>query len=113
MLMDMYVFDVFACVYVCGCVYMCGVWVCTCVVCGCVHVWCVGVYMCGVWVCTCVMCGVWVCIRVVCGYVHICMLHCQVKQLDWVELVWPRNLKDQQTDPTNDVTKMMYPKVQK
>ena len=72
-------------------VYMC-VGVCTCVVCGCVRVWCVGVY---VW---CV--GVY-------------MLHCQVKQLDWVELVWPRNLKDQQTDPTNDITKMMYPKVQK
>ena len=36
-----------------------------------------------------------------------------VRQLDWVELVWPKNLKDQQTDPTNDITKMMYPKVQK
>lgn len=37
----------------------------------------------------------------------------QVSQLDWVETVWPRELREAQTDPTNDLHKMMYPKVQK
>ena len=37
----------------------------------------------------------------------------QVRQLDWVEQVWPVHLKSQQTSPTNDLSKMMYPKVQK
>ena len=37
----------------------------------------------------------------------------QVRQLDWVEQVWPLELKEKQTNPTNDLNKMMYPKVQK
>ena len=37
----------------------------------------------------------------------------QVRQLDWVEQVWPLHLKILQTNPTNDLNKMMYPKVQK
>ena len=37
----------------------------------------------------------------------------QVRQLDWVEQVWPADLKNLQTSPTNDLNKMMYPKVQK
>lgn len=36
-----------------------------------------------------------------------------VRQLDWVEGAWPRDLKQAQTDPTNDMRRMMYPKVQK
>ena len=37
----------------------------------------------------------------------------QVSRLDWVDAVWPRELRDAQTDPTNDLRRMMYPKVQK
>lgn len=37
----------------------------------------------------------------------------QVRELDWVEQVWPKELKLLQTNPTNDLKKMMYPKVQK
>ncbi|XP_048482218.1 jmjC domain-containing histone demethylation protein 1 isoform X3 [Plutella xylostella] len=36
-----------------------------------------------------------------------------VRQIDWVEVVWPRHLKDQQTESTNALDDMMYPKVQK
>ncbi|XP_026755018.1 jmjC domain-containing histone demethylation protein 1 isoform X2 [Galleria mellonella] len=36
-----------------------------------------------------------------------------VRQVDWVETVWPRHLKDQQTESTNALDDMMYPKVQK
>jgi len=36
-----------------------------------------------------------------------------VKELDWVEKAWPIDLKIQQSNPTNDLNKMMYPKVQK
>ncbi len=36
-----------------------------------------------------------------------------VRQLDWVEGAWPHELKQAQTDPTNDMRRMMYPKVQK
>ncbi|CAG4932677.1 unnamed protein product [Colias eurytheme] len=36
-----------------------------------------------------------------------------VRMIDWVETVWPRHLKDQQTESTNALDDMMYPKVQK
>ncbi len=37
----------------------------------------------------------------------------QVRELDWVEGVWPKEMKEAQSDPTNDMRRMMYPKVQK
>lgn len=36
-----------------------------------------------------------------------------VKHLDWVDLVWPKFLKQSQTESTNTIDKMKYPKVQK
>ncbi|XP_042220286.1 uncharacterized protein LOC121865035 isoform X3 [Homarus americanus] len=36
-----------------------------------------------------------------------------VRQIDWVERVWPRHLKEAQTEATNVLEDMMYPKVQK
>lgn len=36
-----------------------------------------------------------------------------VKLLDWVDLVWPKFLKQSQIDSTNTIDKMKYPKVQK
>ncbi len=36
-----------------------------------------------------------------------------VRQVDWVDNVWPRHLKEQQTEGTNDLREMHYPKVQK
>lgn len=36
-----------------------------------------------------------------------------VRLMDWVDLVWPKFLKQSQTESTNTITKMMYPKVQK
>ena len=36
-----------------------------------------------------------------------------VRQIDWVDNVWPRHLKEDQEDGTNDMHRMMYPKVQK
>ncbi|XP_052738822.1 jmjC domain-containing histone demethylation protein 1 isoform X2 [Bicyclus anynana] len=36
-----------------------------------------------------------------------------VRLIDWVDSVWPRHLKDQQTESTNALDDMMYPKVQK
>ncbi|KAK7087382.1 hypothetical protein V1264_021442 [Littorina saxatilis] len=36
-----------------------------------------------------------------------------VRQIDWVDRVWPRHLKDCQTEATNIIDKMKYPKVQK
>ena len=36
-----------------------------------------------------------------------------VRQIDWTDNVWPRHLKDQQTEGTNDMRSMFYPKVQK
>lgn len=36
-----------------------------------------------------------------------------VKLLDWVDLAWPRFLKQSQTESTNTINKMKYPKVQK
>ncbi|XP_035709245.1 jmjC domain-containing histone demethylation protein 1 isoform X2 [Folsomia candida] len=36
-----------------------------------------------------------------------------VRQLDWVDRVWPRHLKNMQTESTNVMDEMMYPKVQK
>ncbi|KAL1123648.1 hypothetical protein AAG570_002724 [Ranatra chinensis] len=36
-----------------------------------------------------------------------------VRQVDWVDCVWPRHLKDAQTESTNAIDEMMYPKVQK
>ncbi|GJQ78058.1 hypothetical protein Trydic_g2401 [Trypoxylus dichotomus] len=36
-----------------------------------------------------------------------------VRQLDWVDCVWPRHLKDSQTEATNVLEDMKYPKVQK
>lgn len=36
-----------------------------------------------------------------------------VKLLDWVDLVWPKFLKESQIESTNTIDKMKYPKVQK
>lgn len=36
-----------------------------------------------------------------------------VKQMDWVDLVWPRHLKKLQKEGTNALHEMKYPKVQK
>lgn len=36
-----------------------------------------------------------------------------VKNLDWVDLVWPKSLKESQTEGTNSIDQMKYPKVQK
>ncbi|XP_013144915.1 PREDICTED: jmjC domain-containing histone demethylation protein 1 isoform X2 [Papilio polytes] len=36
-----------------------------------------------------------------------------VRLIDWVDTVWPRHLKDLQTESTNALDDMMYPKVQK
>ena len=36
-----------------------------------------------------------------------------VRQLDWTNHVWPRHLKEQQCEGTNDLREMWYPKVQK
>lgn len=37
----------------------------------------------------------------------------QVRELDWVDCVWPKHLKESQTESTNVIDDMMYPKVQK
>lgn len=36
-----------------------------------------------------------------------------IKQLDWVNCIWPQYLKLQQTESTNSIGDMKYPKVQK
>ncbi|RWS24845.1 lysine-specific demethylase 2A-like protein [Leptotrombidium deliense] len=36
-----------------------------------------------------------------------------VRQVDWVDWVWPKHLKHQQTESTNSIDDMKYPKVQK
>ncbi|KAK3085173.1 hypothetical protein FSP39_025494 [Pinctada imbricata] len=36
-----------------------------------------------------------------------------VRQIDWVDTVWPRHLKECQTESTNIIERMKYPKVQK
>ncbi|XP_031621168.1 jmjC domain-containing histone demethylation protein 1 [Contarinia nasturtii] len=36
-----------------------------------------------------------------------------VRNLDWVDVVWPRQLKEAQVDATNSLDGMMYPKVKK
>lgn len=36
-----------------------------------------------------------------------------VKQMDWVDLVWPKHLKKAQKEGTNALHEMKYPKVQK
>ncbi|KAM0725100.1 JmjC domain-containing histone demethylation protein 1 [Formica fusca] len=36
-----------------------------------------------------------------------------VRQVDWVDVIWPRHLKDAQVESTNLLEDMMYPKVQK
>lgn len=36
-----------------------------------------------------------------------------VRQIDWVDVVWPRSLKESQIEGTNNMHHMMYPKVQK
>ena len=36
-----------------------------------------------------------------------------VRQIDWVDAVWPKHLKEQQHESTNAIDEMMYPKVQK
>ncbi|XP_071986279.1 lysine-specific demethylase 2A isoform X6 [Engystomops pustulosus] len=36
-----------------------------------------------------------------------------VDQIDWVDNFWPRHLKDRQTESTNAIQEMQYPKVQK
>ena len=37
----------------------------------------------------------------------------QVRQLDWVDNVWPKELIRQQRDSTNNMDDMKYPKVRK
>lgn len=36
-----------------------------------------------------------------------------VRQIDWVDVVWPKQLKEAQVEATNSLNHMMYPKVQK
>lgn len=36
-----------------------------------------------------------------------------MRELDWVDCVWPKHLKESQTESTNAIDDMMYPKVQK
>jgi len=36
-----------------------------------------------------------------------------VRQIDWVDWVWPKHLKESQTEATNAVDDMKYPKVKK
>ncbi|XP_063291047.1 lysine-specific demethylase 2A isoform X1 [Pelobates fuscus] len=36
-----------------------------------------------------------------------------VDQIDWVDNIWPRHLKERQTESTNVIQEMQYPKVQK
>jgi len=36
-----------------------------------------------------------------------------VRQIDFTDTVWPRHLKEQQEDGSNDMSRMLYPKVQK
>lgn len=36
-----------------------------------------------------------------------------VRQIDWVDWVWPKHLKESQTEGTNSIGDMKYPKVQK
>jgi F-box/leucine-rich repeat protein 10/11 len=36
-----------------------------------------------------------------------------VRQMDWIETAWPHYLRMSQTDSTNSIEKMKYPKVQK
>ena len=36
---------------------------------------------------------------------------CSLLQIDWVDHVWPRHLKEDQQEGTNDLRKMKYPKV--
>lgn len=36
-----------------------------------------------------------------------------VRQVDWVDWVWPRHLKLMQTESSNSIADMKYPKVQK
>lgn len=37
----------------------------------------------------------------------------QVDLIDWVDNMWPRHLKESQTESTNAILEMQYPKVQK
>lgn len=37
----------------------------------------------------------------------------QVDQVDWVDNMWPPNLKQSQTEATNVISEMKYPKVQR
>lgn len=36
-----------------------------------------------------------------------------VRTIDWVDVVWPKQLKEAQVEGTNSLDDMMYPKVQK
>ena len=36
-----------------------------------------------------------------------------VRAIDWVDVVWPKQLKEAQVEETNSLNDMMYPKVQK
>ncbi|KAJ8888157.1 hypothetical protein PR048_007644 [Dryococelus australis] len=44
---------------------------------------------------------------------HYVQTPAMVRNLDWVDCVWPRLYKESQTESTNAVDDMMYPKVQK
>ena len=37
----------------------------------------------------------------------------KVDFIDWVDNMWPRHLKESQTESTNAILEMQYPKVQK
>lgn len=41
------------------------------------------------------------------------LLYYQVRQVDWVDTVWPPHYKECQTESTNIIEKMKYPKVRK
>ena len=44
---------------------------------------------------------------------YYCLRTIQVREVDWVDIAWPQHLKDCQTESTNVIDKMKYPKVQK
>lgn len=48
-------------------------------------------------------------------YLHLdqLFLWLQVDLIDWVDNMWPRHLKESQTESTNAILEMQYPKVQK
>lgn len=60
--------------------------------------------------------GNWTCLRSL-GECGCCCLNLQflsqVDQVDWVDNMWPPDLKQRQTEATNIISEMKYPKVQR